>query len=189
MLSGTVTNRYTEGLFRAAQAYGRVQAVDDSLRLVAETLDSHPELKSILEHPVISPQQKADVVQAVFGDRLEPLASRFLRLLFERGRAAYIAAVAQRFQELAEAAEGKARVRVESAMPIPEPQLRALEEALSKTLGKKVRADIAIVPDLIAGLRIQVGHRVLEATLKGALEQFASRLRHVASAQRKADEA
>ncbi|MBX6352107.1 MAG: ATP synthase F1 subunit delta [Thermoflavifilum sp.] len=187
MLSGAVTNRYTEGLYRAARAQHKVAKVDDGLRLIADVLEQNSELEGILQHPVISPQQKAGVIQSVFGEDLDPLLTRFLRLLFERGRSAYIGAIARRFHELAEEAEGRVRVRIETAMPIPEPRLRALEDALSQRLQKQVRADIAIVPDLIAGIRIHVGHRVLDATVKGALDQFAERLGRVASAQRKAE--
>lgn len=176
MLSGAVTNRYTQGLFQAAEAHGVIAVVDQNLKLLSEALRGHSELKSLIEHPVISVEEKVKIVENVFGEHLEPLVIRFLRILFARRRSAYVQVVYTHFHTLAEEARGRVTVEVESAFPMDEEQTRRIAERISLVLNKEANVVIRVNPDLVAGYRAKVGNRVLDATVRGALEQFSQKL-------------
>lgn len=176
MTSGPVTNRYTEGLFRYASSQGAVDAVDTSLKAMADLIADHPQLQTVINHPLIAAEAKLKAVTAVMGDTLDPLVARFLRLLFERGRGAYVSAIYARFHQLAEAARGEASVDVTSAMALSDEQLTGIEQQLGRALGKRVHASLTIDPDLIAGCRIRVDDRVIDASIRGALAQFTQKL-------------
>ncbi|MBX5436401.1 MAG: ATP synthase F1 subunit delta [Alicyclobacillaceae bacterium] len=176
MLSGAVTNRYTRGLFEYASAHGIVDAVDEGLAALARALADNPGLQEFLEHPLISPEQKVELLQQAFGGNLDPALRNFLHLLFARKRGGYIAAVYERFHQLAQDAKGYVEVQVESAQPMPEDDVARVEQELSRALRKQVKATVQVVPDLIAGCRIRMGDRVMDATVRGALDQFRARL-------------
>lgn len=176
MLSGAVTNRYTQGLFKFAEQQQAVDKVDESLKLLADVLGAHPKLQAILNHPLIDADSKANAITNVFGEALDPLVARFVKVLLNRGRGGYIAAIYERFHALAQAAKGELTVEVHSAMPLAEEQLQEIEKQLSASLNKKVRASLHVDPDLIAGCRIRVGDRVIDATIRGALAQFSQKL-------------
>lgn len=175
MLSGAVTNRYTQGLFLFAKGQDQVDAMDESLQVLADVLRSHPELQTILNHPLIPADAKVNAVTGVLKD-LNPLVVRFLTLLLERGRGEYVVAIYERFHELAQEAKGEMTVQVESAMKLSPDQLAGIEGQLGKSLGKKVTATLTIDPNLIAGARIRVGDRVIDATVRGVLSQFSQKL-------------
>jgi F-type H+-transporting ATPase subunit delta len=176
MLSGAVTNRYTLGFYNYAKEQGIVEKVDESLKLLTSVLALHPELKSLLEHPLISVDAKATVLKNVLGDQLGPVVGRFLHMLFERGRSAYITSIAGRFHELTEAEKGTLTVQIESAGPLSETDTKQIESKLSLVFDKKVGAIVRVNPELIAGYRVRVGNRVLDATIRGALAQFSEKL-------------
>lgn len=176
MLSGTVTNRYTQGLFLYAKGQDQVDATDSSLKGLADILQGHRELQTILSHPLIPADEKVNTLTGVLGDALTPLVVRFLKLLLERGRGEYVVAIYERFHELAQEAKGEMTVQVESAMKLSPLQLAGIEEQLGKSLGKKVTATLTIDPNLIAGCRIRVGDRVIDATVRGALSQLSQKL-------------
>ena len=176
MLSGAVTKRYARGLFLAAQADGRIEAVDGELKRVADALKENPDLKSVLEHPVVAPEVKTRLVRAVFGEALHPLVARFLGMLFTRRRSGYIEALQRAYHELADEAQGRASVRVETASPLTAEQLAATVARLQEALHREVRAEVQVNPDLIAGYRLRIGNRIVDATVKGALAQFGAGL-------------
>ncbi|GGJ10958.1 hypothetical protein GCM10010885_20240 [Alicyclobacillus cellulosilyticus] len=178
MLSGTITNRYTRGLYEAAERQGVTEAVDASLRLLAETLAANPELKRFVEHPLIDPQAKLAALTKVFGDGLHPFVQRFLQMLLARGRSQYIAAVYGRFHEMFEEARGRVTVRVETARPLTDEERQALAERLGAVLGRQVTMAVEVNPALIAGCRITLKHRVIEASVQNALAQFEQQLLH-----------
>ncbi|WP_067930204.1 ATP synthase F1 subunit delta [Alicyclobacillus kakegawensis] len=192
MLSGVVTNRYTHGLLAVAKAKGAEERVDQGLTLVSTLINADARLRAMLEHPLIGPEDKLKVVsdllseaakssllgrlKSLFSEPVHPLVLQFLGVLFRRNRSEYISAVAERFHELVEAERGRVQVNVESALPLSEQEQAELTNKLSAALGREVRARVEVNADLIAGYRIRLGHRVIDATVKGALAQFDERL-------------
>lgn len=177
MLSGVVTNRYTAGLYAFTEAHGATKVVDESLQLLANTLAQHPDFETLLNHPLIKGEDKLKAVKAVFGEALDPVVFRFLNVLFNRKRAAYVRAVAERFHELTEIARGEVMVEVETATPLEAADVDALAAKIGQAVNKQVSANVTVNPDLIGGYRLRVGNRVLDATVQGALKQFAEQLR------------
>ncbi|RIV20995.1 ATP synthase F1 subunit delta [Alicyclobacillaceae bacterium I2511] len=176
MLSGTVTRRYTQGLYAAAKDEKTITAVDVSLHLLVQTMQEIPRLRTLLEHPVIHPAAKLNVLRNVFGAHLHPLVERFVAVALERKRAPYLGAVATEFHRQADAAKGRTEVLVESALPLTPAQVQRLAEQLSKVLQQQATPIITVQPELIAGFRVRVGNRVMDATVRGALKQFEARL-------------
>jgi len=68
--------------------------------------------------------------------------------------------------------------RIISALPIAEEQVRPLLDALERKYGRKVNAQVEIEPELIGGVRIIVGDKVIDATVRGRLESMAVALAH-----------
>lgn len=176
MLNGAVTNRYTEGLYLAATEHGLAEVVDENLTAFVAVLHQHPELKELLEHPMVSTDAKDSVIANVFGDSLDPVVKRFLRILFVRRRIQYIETIQSAFHARLDEAKGRIQVLVETARPMTEARLTEFREQVAKSLQKQVEPKVTVNPDLIAGYRLQIGNRVLDATLKGALSQFSDRL-------------
>jgi F-type H+-transporting ATPase subunit delta len=171
-----VARRYTAGLFDYAKDHGVVDVVDQGLKLVSDTLNEHPEFQSLIENPLISAERKIEMIKEVFGQALDPVVIRFLSLLIRRGRADQLKAVYASFHALAEQAKGVVGVTVESAFAMTDEQVADFEQRLSKVLNKQARVSVVVNPELIAGYRVHVGHRVLDATVKGAVQQFKNRL-------------
>jgi F-type H+-transporting ATPase subunit delta len=176
MLSGAITNRYTQGLYEAAVANGSVETVERGLLAVASALQSNAELKALIEHPLVDIEAKVGVLQKVFGDTLTETVYNFFRVLFSRDRSAYVAAVAASFHEKVEATRGRVMVSVESAMPMSDEVRTRLEQDLAGALGKQVEATVSVDGRLLAGYRIRIGNRVLDATIRAAIDQFSEQL-------------
>jgi|GEM_PF-947342 len=179
MLSGVITNRYAQGLFQVTQKQGVTNAVNEGLQLLAQTLDEFTEYKAILESPVVTTEQKITAVEKVFGDQLHPLTTRVLYILFERGRSTYISAIAQRFSQLVDEAEGKLSVTVETAKNLSADEASELDAKLSTALSKEIHAKVEVNSALLAGYRVRVGNRVLDATLLAGLNQFSDTLKNL----------
>ncbi|MCL6489424.1 MAG: ATP synthase F1 subunit delta [Alicyclobacillus mali] len=176
MLTGTVANRYARALVAYAQEHGAVDEIGAQLSKIHALLGAFKELSHFLASPVVTSEDKLRALANVLGEPLRPDMTRFLTLLLERGRGSYVALVAERYQELADEMNGRVRVEIETAQPLAEADLEALVRRLTEACGKTVIPKVIENPALIAGVRIHMGHRVLDATTANALRRFRDRL-------------
>ena len=111
-------------------------------------------------------------------------AARFTTRLLERARGPEVearladAAVAE-LEHLPDAQRAELDlkkeqpVRIESAFPLPDENRAALEQALQALVGRRVAVEFAVDPDLLAGVRIEIGAKTIAFNLSDELEGFA----------------
>lgn len=176
MLSGAVANRYTEGLFAVATKRDAVHHVAVGLAAVADAFKEFPQMKMLVEHPLIPADTKLQLVQQAFRDTVDSTVYDFLRVLFHRNRSEYVTAIAERFRSMAEEAEGRVHVAIEAATPLDDEAKARLEKEIANAISKQVDSEVYVNSDLLGGYRIRIGNRVLDATLRGAMNQFTQQL-------------
>ncbi len=172
MLNGSITNRYTLGLYQVAMVQNEVSAVNEGLRMMANSIRETEGFKAFLESPVVSNEKKYDVIKKAFGDFVPQVLHTFFRVLLLRGRIAYFEAIAEHFRGLVEQAENQVTVQIESAQPLKDEAISEIANKLSSALNKRTVTRTAIKPELLAGMRVRIGHRVVDATVKGQLDRF-----------------
>lgn len=163
-----VSARYVEALFGLAAKQGALESVRADVEKIGAEMKS-PAVRRLLVDPRLSSGER----QAKFGpliEQLSPLSSKFVRLLFSKGREEVLVTLAdtfrQRLLQEASAVEGT----VETARPLDGSEIDRLANELSRRLGKKVYLENALVPDLIGGFRVKVGHSMLDRSVAGRLD-------------------
>ena len=76
------------------------------------------------------------------------------------------------FEQKRSAAEDISEVDVITAYPLNENQIKKISESLSKRTGNKIDINIEENKDLIGGVIIRVGDSVVDASLRGRLEEL-----------------
>ena len=166
---------YAEALYAAAEREGAVEATVAGLEAVQQALRDEPRAALLFRHPEVGHQAAQEALAGVAG-RCPPLAGRFLQLLFARRRMPLLDDVVARYRERMDAEGGIVRGRLESARAVaPELEGRVVE-ALGRRTGKQVVLTAAEKPDLIGGLRVVMGDRILDVTVAGRLEALRRQL-------------
>lgn len=176
MLNGTVINRYARGLLSYAKAHEAIDDIDAQFQALGQALASSKALQSLLNHPVLPKELKLSTIDELLSGALRKDLGNFVSLLLERRRGHYLAAIAHRYHQLVDDVKGRIAVDIESARPMTGDQLNTIVADLQRALGKAIEPSVRENKKLIAGYRVQVGNRVLEATTAGALRQFRERL-------------
>lgn len=177
MKNTVVAKRYAEALYSVASERNQVDSVEQELASILEVFNSHPELMSILDHPSISIDAKKKQVAELFQGRVSDLVLNFLNLLFDRRRQDVIAEIGATYVELADAARGRIKAEVESAVQLSEEELNALKSKLGVN-GKQVEFATKVNPSLIGGLKVRIGDRVFDYSVTGQLERFRQTLKY-----------
>jgi F-type H+-transporting ATPase subunit delta len=94
-------------------------------------------------------------------------------VLAENGRLALLPEIRVQFDALKNEREGVLEAEVQSAFELSEAQVADLVQRLEKKTGRKVKTKVQVNKDLIAGVRIMLGDKVIDGSARaqlGALE-------------------
>ena len=171
MRSREIANRYAGALYEAAVEGQTVETVSEELRILVEEIREVDGFERFLTHPLIARRKKLELVKVSFPD-LSPFMSNLMALLIRNRREGYLELIYDEFLETRSAAENLARVRVVTAKPLSEEDKRGLTERLEKSLGRTVRLEDRVDEGLLAGARIELEGRTIDASLRAKLSEL-----------------
>jgi F-type H+-transporting ATPase subunit delta len=82
------------------------------------------------------------------------------------------------YENLKREQEGVLEARVISAMPISDDQVKTLVAALEAKFKRRITTKVEVDQQLIGGVKIVVGDKVIDATVRGRLDAMAATLTH-----------
>ena len=172
-LSGSGARRYAEALLGQAVAENAVPAYRQSLERLAAGLG--PDTVRLLRDPRVPLAARRESLGA--GTKDEPAAVRaILDLLLQRDRIAILPDIAAAFGDLVDRREGVAKARITTSVPLDGKQREDLVRDLERSSGMKIRATFAVDASLIGGAKVQVGDRLIDASLRNQLDHLARQL-------------
>lgn len=172
-----IGRRYVRALFELAlEAGGDVPARVGADLERFESLRRDPELSRMLEDPRVAPGDKKRALAALLPADLTDLGRDFLLWVTEKGRAEILCSAAAEYGALLREHQGVEVADVTSAAPLPQDSLEELKRSLESTTGKKVELRTHLDPRLLGGMRIKIGSRLYDGSLRRSLEQIEERL-------------
>lgn len=174
MILDPVTTRWAEALYGIARKADAVDAIQaDTARLSAEV--APPKVAAFLFGSGVSQAERAAKMEPLLKE-LHPTTRSFVQLLFQRRRQEVLRHIGEAFKRKVYAETGRVEGVVETPRALPDEDLRALEAAIGRRVGKTVVLSQTVRPDLIGGVRVVVGARLFDATVKGRLESLREKL-------------
>ena len=171
--STDVGARYAQALFDLAKDTGRVAAVEANLKSFKAMRAESADLRRLLGSPAFGAEDKARALLALaVAGKFEPLARKFIGLMATNGRAAVLPSAITAFEALSAAARGVVGAEVTTAVKLTAAQEKGLMAALRLALGKDPEIDTRVDPSILGGLKVKVGSRLYDASLRSKLDSL-----------------
>jgi F-type H+-transporting ATPase subunit delta len=170
--------RYAQALFDLALETGRLEAVRADLASLKAAWIESADLRRLATSPVIAAQdQQKGLVAIADKAKFDGTTKNFLGLLAQNGRARDLGAVITGFGALYSRHTGVVAAEVVSAQALTADQLKTIKSALTTALGKDPEMTARVDPSILGGLKVKVGSRLFDASLKTKLDQMKFALR------------
>lgn len=177
MSKNAVASRYALALFQIAKESGSLTQFANELQLVKEVFEKTPELKRVLLHPKVTVEQKAELIKNSFASYVSNTVINTLLLINERGRNEIVLAVIDEFKYLAYEEQGMAEAKVYSVKPLSDEHKEVISEQFAKKVNKqKLIIENIVDENLIGGLKIRIGDRIYDGSIKGQLDRLQRQL-------------
>jgi F-type H+-transporting ATPase subunit delta len=143
-----------------------------AIRQIREIFKSNGEIISILASPVITKQERVEIIDRIFATRIDTHIIAFLKLLTERGRAKIKPDCLDEFERLWYENSGIVIAEAVSATTLTDEQKIQLHKSLEDRTGMAVELRTKVDPSLLGGVRITINGEMIDGSIKGRLERL-----------------
>jgi F-type H+-transporting ATPase subunit delta len=168
-----VGERYAQALFDLAVDEKQVPAVEADLKSLKAAIADSRDLRILLASPRFSAEDKGKgLIGLAAKGKFKPTTQKFLGLLAANGRASALPEVIVGFERLSAAARGAVSAEVVTALPLTAAQSKGVAAALRQALGKDPEISTRVDPSILGGIKVKVGSRLFDASLKSKLDSL-----------------
>ena len=165
--------RYARALFDLAVETGALDKVRADLRALKAMLTESADLRRTLASPAYSTEDKGKALVAIAVQAgFDMTTAKFLGLLTQNRRAGELAGVIACFERMYAEHAGLVAAEVTTAVELSAKQLEGVRAALRQSLGKDPEIETRVDPAILGGLKVKVGSRLYDASLKTRLDQL-----------------
>ena len=199
----TLARPYARAAFSLADQAGTVESWSASLARVSEAVETEA-MKRVIGHPNVDDSRLQDLLAEVLGEPADDTSDRndagsdagnanrndagndnrnadrafksFLTVLMHYRRLPLLPEITVQFETLRRASEQRLKVNVMSAVEMAPDQIEKLAVRLREKFGTEIEMETGVDADLIGGLVVRAGDKVIDASVRGRLEQLGRQL-------------
>ena len=172
----TIARPYAEAAFRLADEQGRLADWSVALADLA-AVAADPRVQRAIGDPNLSAAQVAGLVISILAGRLTAPAENFVRVLATNGRLDVLAEIRAQFEALRNEREGVVEAEFVSAYALDAGQLADLVARLERKTGRKVKASVSVDKELLGGVKVVLGDKVIDGSARAQLDALAQALK------------
>ncbi len=165
--------RYAQALFDLAVETNTLPTVEADLKALGAMIVASADLRTLFKSPRFSAEEKGKGLAAVAGKAgLGDIVRKFLGLVAANRRTLALQEIITAFERLAAARRGAVSAQVVTAIPLTNAQREGVASALRTALGKDPQIETRVDPAILGGLKVRVGSRLYDASLKSKLDSL-----------------
>jgi F-type H+-transporting ATPase subunit delta len=172
LVSG-IAGRYATALFELARDRNELDAVAADLATLSRALDESDDLRRLVRSPLFGRDEQSRAMAAVLAALgIADTVANFVGVVARNRRLFALRDMLTGFARLLAAHRGEVVARVTSARPLDEPQLAAIRAELRAAMRTEVSVESAVDPELLGGLVVRVGSRMIDSSLRTKLQNL-----------------
>lgn len=147
----------------------------DELFSLAQLVDGNADLRGALSDPARSEQDKAALLRGLLDGKALPATVRLAELALN-GSHRTVTAALNDYQKVAAAVKGEGVAKVRVARDLSAADRDRLQAALTRQYGRPVHLNVSVEPQLVGGMRVEIGDDVIDGSVSSRLDDARRRL-------------
>ena len=168
----TVARPYADAVYKLAIAKNTLQEWSRMLEYAAAMAEEE-NIKLLIGNPIVSVKQLGDLLLDIGKKNFTEEGRNFITLLSENNRIDILPQISQLFEQLKAQHEGVLEAKIVSAYAINDKQLKKLVSDLEQKFKSKIEARVSVDPELIGGVKVEIGDEILDTSVRAKLESMA----------------
>lgn len=167
-----VSERYAQALLELVSDNLSKEDILKELLDITESVKGSGDLNKVMTSPVISDDEKKNVISKLFENTTNKVILNFLKLLIDKNRFSMLESITKEYKNEINRLNNLLSINVTSAIDLTEDEKSAIKNKLSNILNKNIELEWATNPDIIAGLVFEVGDNIIDNSLRHKLQDL-----------------
>jgi F-type H+-transporting ATPase subunit delta len=175
-----LSGRYATALFELADSDSTLDKVAEDLRQIETMTAESNDLKRLIRSPVISRSEQSNAMQLILAKAgISTLTKNFVGVLASNKRLFALADIIKDYLMVLAGRRGEKTAEVSSAKPLSDSQKTDITNALQNSVGGKVTLNLTVNPELLGGIIVKIGSRMVDASIQTKLQRLKIAMRGV----------
>jgi F-type H+-transporting ATPase subunit delta len=168
-----MAGRYATALFELARESNAIDRVQSDLKFFDALIADTPDLMRLVRSPVFAADEQEKALGAVLEKAgISGIAANFLRVVTSNRRLFAVRDMIRGFNKLVATHKGEVTAQVTVAEQLNDARMNDIRAALREVTGKDVQVDVTVDPSIIGGLKVKLGSRMVDASLRTKLNSI-----------------
>ena len=172
----TIARPYAVAIFNLAKEEKNLSDWSNMLSLLTNIVENE-DMKSFIQDSKVLDSDREKVLLEICGDQINNLGNNFIKLLIEYKRLLILPEITSVFEDLKANDEGSIEAQIIMADEPDKKMVENLIKSLEKRFNKKIEGKVEIDKSIVGGTKIIVGDSVIDASIKGQLDNLAYTLK------------
>lgn len=168
----TIARPYAVAAYKLAKEQKALAKWSEMLGF-ATAVANDAQMQAYLQDPKVVSTDLQDAFLKVCGNKLNEHGQNLIKVLVEYGRLSVLPAITEAFEALRAQDEGTLEAQIIASAKPSAAETKDLVKRLEAKFGKKIEATVSVDPEMIGGFKIIVGDTVIDASVKGQLQNLA----------------
>lgn len=175
-LGDAIEDAAVDLLLSSAEAAGTLAAVEEELFRVERTIAAESELHTALDLRSALPAARVALAMTVFGSHISPVTAALLTRAAGAPRGRRFGTMLTYYVKAAAARRSRTVAHVTAAIELSADQRSRLTSLLQQAYGTDIKINVSVDPSVVGGIKVQVGHEVMDGTILARLDEARRRL-------------
>ena len=167
----TIARPYAKALFSLAQEQNQIESWLDELKTLAEII-LQPKVQLLIDEPECEYTEKAKQILSLVDFTPADELKNFIFLLAQNKRLTVLPEIYTLFQDYALSLNDIKEATLYTAYPIDEQQFTQVVLDMEAHFKSRLKARQVVAPELIGGVKVEVGDQVLDLSVQGRLNSL-----------------
>jgi F-type H+-transporting ATPase subunit delta len=175
MNNSRISVRYSRAFFNSASEKKLLDKVYQDMIYISE-LCKIPEMKEMLESPIIVPSKKKDILHKVTENDIQKLTLSLLDMVVKNGREKFLPAIAREFIHETKEFNGITETVLTTAVKVDDKIKKQITDLISGIFKTKVELKEVIDKGIIGGFVLRIEDNYIDASISNKLRKIEKEL-------------
>ena len=175
--SNTTSKSYALALYELSKENSNLDQVEEEVKSLNKLLNESPDFKEIISNPTVAKEDKQNVIFAIANkNNFSQIFKNFLSFVASKNRLFFLSQIIASFINLVSDSKGELKAKLISSKKLSKEEQEKIKVELSQDFKSPLNIEYKYDPDLIAGIIVQVGSVMIDASIKTKLKKLEKKM-------------